>query len=143
MIKLLSKKKFLKTFDYAPRLAVSLIIENKRTEILLARRAIPPCRGFWHMPGSFVLKGESLNNCIKRIILKELGLKINTKSVKLVGVFDNLHKDPRGHVIDVIYKLKIKAMPRLTEETKEVKFFSTLPPHIGFNHRETLRVLGY
>ena len=95
------------------------------------------------MPGSFVLKGESLQNCIKRIILKELGLKINTKSVKLVGVFDDLHKDPRGHVVDAIYKLKINVMPRPTKETKEVKFFTTLPSRIGFNHGDILRALGY
>lgn len=143
MIKPLSQKIFLKTFDYVPRLAISLIIENKKSQVLLARRAISPKKGSWHMPGSFVLKGELLQNCIKRIILKELGLKINTKSAKLVGVFDDLHKDPRGHVVDVIYKLKINVMPRPTKETKEVKFFTTLPSRIGFNHGDTLRTLGY
>lgn len=98
------------------------------------------------MPGSFILKGESLQRCIQRIAQKELNLKVNPKSAKLIGVFDDLHKDPRGHVVDIIYKLKINAIPRQTEETeetKEVKFFNKLPSLIGFNHGDTLRGLGY
>ena len=143
MLKLLPRKLFLKTFDYVPRLAISLIVENKKREVLLARRAIPPGKGFWHMPGGFVLRGESLQHCMQRIAQKELNLKVNPKTAKLIGVFDDLHKDPRGHVVDIIYKIRIRTMPRLTEETKEVEFFNRLPSPIGFNHGDTLRGLGY
>lgn len=143
MVKPLSQKLFLKTFEYVPRLAISLIVENKKKEILLARRAIPPKKGSWHLPGAFVLRGESLAQCVKRITKKELGLAVDLKSAKLVGAFDDLHKDPRGHVVDIIYRLSINKTPTVTEETKEVKFFKKLPPAIGFNHGDTLRALGY
>jgi len=136
-------KVFLKTFDYAPRLAISLVVVNKKNEVLLARRAIPPKIGTWHLPGAFVLKGESLAQCVKRISKKELSLAVDPKKAKLMGVFDDLHKDPRGHVVDVIYKVIISAPPSITEETGEVKFFRKIPASIGFNHGGTLRVLGY
>jgi len=136
-------KVFLKTFEYAPRLAISLVVVNKKNEVLLARRAIPPKIGTWHLPGAFVLKGELLAQCVKRISKKELGLSVDPKKAKLMGVFDNLHNDPRGHVVEVIYKFTAKTLPTVTKETKEVKFFRKIPASIGFNQGDTLRSLGY
>jgi ADP-ribose pyrophosphatase YjhB (NUDIX family) len=143
MIKPLPQKVFLKTFENVPRLAISLVVENKKHELLLTQRAIPPKKGSWHLPGAFVLKGESLAQCVKRISKKELGLVLDPERAKLVGAFDDLHKDPRGHVVDLIYKLTISVTPIPTEETKEIKFFAKLPPSISFNHGDTLRTLGY
>ncbi len=136
-------KVFLKTFEYAPRLAISLVVVNKKNEVLLARRAIPPQIGMWHLPGAFVLKGESLAQCVKRISKKELGLSVDPRRAKLMGVFDDLHKDPRGHVVDVIYKFTISTPPTVTKETKEIKFFRKIPAPIGFNQGDTLHSLGY
>ena len=143
MPKLLPLKTFLKTFEHAPRLAISLIVKNKKHEVLLARRAIPPKKGSWHMPGGFVLKGEALAQCMARIGKKELGLKIDSRAAKLLGAFDDLHKDPRGHVVDLIYEITVNTLPVTTEETQEIRFFKKLPAPIGFNHGETLRSLGY
>jgi ADP-ribose pyrophosphatase YjhB (NUDIX family) len=141
--KLLPLKIFLQTFKYAPRLAVGLVVVNNKHEVLLARRAIPPGKGEWHMPGGFVLKGESLDRCIRRIAKKELRVTARYGSVKLLGLFDNLNKDPRGHVVDAVYQMKIKVKPGTTKETQELQFFKKLPARIGFNHGATLRKLGY
>ncbi len=143
MIKPLPLKLFLKTFDYAPRLAISLVVLNARGEVLLARRAIAPGVGSWHLPGGFILKGESFQQCIQRLVRKELGLKMSAKLAKQTGAFENLHKDPRGHVVDLIYILKVSAAPRPTKETQEIKFFKKLPAVIGFGHGDILRELGY
>jgi len=136
-------KTFLETFKYAPRLAISLVVVNKKGEFILARRAIPPKPGTWHLPGGFVLKGEPLAQCTKRICEKELGLHIDPKSAELMGVFDDLDKDPRGHVVDIIYRIKISTLPTTTAETKEVDFFKKIPRSIGFNHGDTLGAVGY
>jgi ADP-ribose pyrophosphatase YjhB (NUDIX family) len=141
--KLLPFDVFLQSFKYVPRLAVGLLVVNNKREVLLARRAIPPGKGAWHMPGGFVLKGETLQNCIRRVAKKELGLVVKGGSVKLLGLFDDIDKDPRGHAIDAVYEIKSKTIPNTTEETWELKFFKKLPAHIGFNHRDTLRKLGY
>ncbi len=136
-------KIFLASFKYVPRLAVSLVVENNRGEVLLARRAIPPEKGSWHMPGAFVLKNEPIRDCIKRIAHKEFDLTIRPTSVRLLGLFDDIHNDPRGHVVDAVYRLKVSEPPKLTKETRELKFFRKLPRVIGFNHGKTLRGLGY
>ncbi|MCL4365737.1 NUDIX domain-containing protein [Patescibacteria group bacterium] len=144
MVKKLPADIFLKTFKYIPRIALNLIITNNKGEILLAKRAKPPLVNFWHFPGSFLLKGEKLNICLTRIAKDELGLNIDSKKTKLLGIFEDLKGDSRGHVIDVMYGIKITAInPLLTKDSKEIAFFKNLPDKIGFNHKETLLQLGF
>lgn len=67
--------------------------------------------------------------------------------MSLLGAFDDLEGDPRGHVVDLAYGLIIKDPSQIkpTKETSEVMFFDRdkLPKDIGFNHRDTLHKLGY
>ncbi len=158
--------KFLESFKYAPRPAVNLLVERVTEgcdpsyegshpckEILLTKRQKPPFAEYWHLPGSFVLKGEALMDCVQRVANEELGFKV--ENVKLIGAFDDLTGDPRGHVVDLVYRCTIKqdqkgqafskkAWPsKPVGDTAEIKFFKKLPVNIGFNHRETLRRLGY
>lgn len=134
-------KTFLKTFKFVPRVAVNLLVKNSSKQILLTKRAKPPFAGYWHIPGSFLLKGEKLADCIERVAREELGIKLEKEKVKLLGVFEDLDKDERGHIIDVIYcyqltenNLSLKPIG----DTKAIEFFSKLPSNIGFNHKEYL-----
>lgn len=146
---------FLKTFEFVPRIAVNLLIEQSMEvsqtskEVLLTRRKRPPFAGSWHMPGSFLLKGEPLMDCVHRVAKEETGVDVT--DIELAGVFDDLTGDPRGHVVDVVYRCRIgkglalrsRARPLVpVGDTAEIRFFKKLPKSIGFNHRETLgRVL--
>ncbi len=146
-------KKFLESFKYAPRPAVNLLVEREK-EVLLAKRRKSPFAGSWHLPGSFVLKGEGLMDCVKRVAKEELGVPV--KNVEPAGVFDDIEGDPRGHVVDLVYRCRVskgltlayaKVRPfeklKAVGDTAEIRFFTKLPENIGFNHRETLRKLGY
>ena len=97
------------------------------------------------MPGSYVLKGEPFAACLERVAVTELGLAIDGTKPQLAGVFEDLHGDPRGHCIDIVYTYKITNELNIspTKETKKLQFFTKLPENIGFNHRETLEKLGY
>lgn len=144
----LSEEDFLASFEKVPRLAVNLIITDRQGKVLLTRRNIPPFKDGWHFPGSFVLKNESLEEALKRVARDEFGMELtNEVELRLLGVFDDLESDPRGHVVDVAYGLSISETERvkLTKETAEVKFFTPgqLPEKIGFNHRDTLVKLGF
>ena len=67
--------------------------------------------------------------------------------LSLLGAFDDLDGDPRGHVVDLVYGLVIEDPSQIkpTRETSEIKFFDRdkLPKDIGFNHKDTLHRLGY
>lgn len=138
-------EEFIKSFEKVPRLAINLLITDKENSVLLTRRNIEPSKGCWHFPGSYLLKNELIVEAQKRIAEDELGLILKQNKIKLLGVFEDLNGDPRGHVIDVMYGFKIdnKTKVKPTKETLEIKFFDKLPDDIGFNHRETLKKLGF
>lgn len=137
-------EEFLETFEKVPRFAISLIIIDRKGRVLLTRRSIDPERGKWHLPGSFLLKNESLEECQKRILRTELGVDDDSEFT-LVTNSEDLYKDPRGHVIDAIYKLEVNELfvPKPTDETSEIKFFDKIPQDLGFNHKELLTTLGF
>lgn len=135
---------FLKSFAFVPRIAINLILTNSRNAVLLTQRQKPPFSGRWHFPGSFLLKTETLADCLKRVAKDELGLVINPDKAYLLGVFENLTSDPRGHIVDILYGYRlIGRQPKAVGDTKAVSFFSRLPEDIGFNHGETLKKVGF
>ena len=85
-------QQFLKSFEFASRPAVNLLVEREVyetsrgrngkfrklpiKEVLLTKRQKPPFAGSWHLPGSFILKGESLMDCAKWVAKEELGVKV-------------------------------------------------------------------
>ena len=135
-------KTFLKTFKFVPRVAVNLYIKDNLDQILLTKRKIPPFKDYWHIPGSFLLKKERIKDCIERVAKEELGIKLRQNRIELLGVFENLDKDERGHVIDIIYGLKINSSLKSGRKSQFVKFFRKLPPNIGFNHEDYLKKLN-
>lgn len=144
MAKKLPLKTFLRTFKLVPRIAINLLISDSKNQILLTKRAIPPFKSYWHLPGAFLLKDEAIHQAIDRIEKDELGIKTNGE-FKLLGVFEDINKDPRGHVIDIIYGCKVENNFSLkpTGDNKELNFFKKLPSKIGFNHQDSLNKLGY
>ncbi len=144
MPKLLPYRIFLETFRYVPRLAVSLVIRNRQGAVLLTQRAIPPLLGYWHLPGGFLLRGEKIQQCIQRIFQRELNSRPPKTKPKFCGAFENLHGDPRGHVVDLVYEIKLLRNLDVgkNRETQEMKYFHKLPRRIGFNHGKTLRKIG-
>lgn len=133
---LLPYTRFIESFRDVPRFAVSLLFFEK-DELFLTKRAIEPFKDYWHLPGSFVLKGELINDCINRIAEKELPFMIDPKNVVFFEFNENLKKDPRGHIIEAIFLVQaIKGKNRkfTRKETSEAKFFKRLPKNVGFGH---------
>ena len=59
----------------------SVAIINSRREILLSRNV----GGTWRIPGGILQLNESVEECITRIVLKDIGVKI--LALKLFGVY--------------------------------------------------------
>lgn len=112
---------------------------------MLTKREIPPFRGSWHYPGGFLLKDEKIEDCFRRIALKEFGVKLDVKKMKFLGIYENLRGDPRGHVIDALHEYRVNRNINLNRnrETGEFRFFKKIPPKMAFNHQATLKKLGY
>jgi len=84
-----------------PLVAVDAVIRFKKSMIVLIMRKNPPFRGEFALPGGFVDVGESVENACIREAYEETNIHVNI--IKLIGVYSNPDRDPRGHVISVAF----------------------------------------
>src|ERR1041385_4980973 len=64
--------------------------------VVLVRRAHPPLRGEWSLPGGLVEVGESLAAAVRREIREETGLRVRAERV--IKVLDRITRDHRKRV---------------------------------------------
>ncbi|ADG13263.1 NUDIX hydrolase [Methanocaldococcus infernus ME] len=121
-----------------PSLAVDGIIfeDNK---ILLIKRRNEPFKGYYALPGGFVECGESCEEAIIREIKEETNLDVEIE--KLLNVYSNPNRDPRGHVVSVVYILRVVGGSlKAGDDAKEVKFFEINKiPKLAFDHEKIIK----
>ena len=91
-----------------PAVTVDLIIftvagelQDLRLQVLLIQRDLEPFRGSWALPGGFVRENEDLADAAARELDEETGVHdVPLEQVETVGTPG---RDPRGHVITVVY----------------------------------------
>lgn len=69
--------------------------------VLLIKRGEHPFKDMWALPGGFLRKGETIEECAYREIKEESG--ILPVSLMPVGVFSEPNRDPRGRIISNAY----------------------------------------
>jgi colanic acid biosynthesis protein WcaH len=87
----ISRDDFLRVVRNAPLVAVDLIVENARGEVLLGLRENEPARGTWFVPGGVVRKDERLADAIARVAVAELGVAVDPGAAWFMGVFEHLY----------------------------------------------------
>ena len=110
----------------------------KNNKILLIKRRNEPFKDRWALPGGFVEYNEKTEDAVKREIHEETGLKTNIK--KLIGVYSDPSRDPRGHTITIVYLLEIKdGKLKSGDDTIDAKFFDIDKiPDLSFDHNKIL-----
>jgi 8-oxo-dGTP diphosphatase len=91
--------------------------------VVLVKRSFDPYKDYWALPGGIVEYGETIEIAVIREAKEETGLDV--KIEKLVGVYSDPNRDPRGHFVSVCF-LCVPVGGALTTsvETKEVRIFS-------------------
>ena len=121
-----------------PRLTVDGIIIKKK-KILLIKRGNEPFQGQWALPGGFVEYGETTEEAVIREIYEETGIR--TTIQKILGVYSDPKRDPRGHTISIVYLLmSVRGHPQAGSDAKDIHFFSLndLPP-LAFDHKKIIK----
>lgn len=99
-----------------PYLAVDAIIETNKDKIILIERKFEPFG--LALPGGFVEYGESCEDAVKREVMEETGLRFHID--RLVGVYSNPMRDPRQHVVSVVYAGKGYGTPLAGDDAKGI-----------------------
>ena len=77
------------------------INETNKNEFILIKRKNEPLKNHWAIPGGFVDYGETVENAAIREAKEETGITVKLK--KLLGVYSEPKRDPRGHTITIVY----------------------------------------
>jgi 8-oxo-dGTP diphosphatase len=87
-----------------PLLTVDCVVFDRAGRLLLIRRAKPPFKGKYALPGGFVDIGETVEAAALRELKEETG--IEGKIVRLIGVYSNPKRDPRGHTVSCAFLIR-------------------------------------
>lgn len=123
-------------------LAVDVIIRDPGGVVLIKRKN-EPFKGRWALPGGFVNYGERVEDAATREVKEETGLRV--KLGKLVGVYSDPKRDPRGHTVSACY-LARRAGGRLraSSDAQEARIFKLIPwRKLAFDHARILKDAGF
>lgn len=123
-----------------PLLAVDAIIVITGTDrLVLIERKNPPYG--WALPGGMVDYGESLETAVAREAKEETGLTLDR--LGQFRAYSEPSRDPRGHVVSVVFVATAHGEPKAADDAKNVGLFSwddimqdRVP--LAFDHKQIL-----
>ncbi|MBC7128495.1 MAG: NUDIX hydrolase [Thermoplasmatales archaeon] len=119
-----------------PSLAVDgVLIKNRK--VLLVKRKNEPFKEKWALPGGFVEYGERVEEAIIRELKEETGMNVRIK--KLFGVYSDPDRDPRGHVISIVFLVESEDEPKAGDDAVDARFFDLDNlPELAFDHKKII-----
>ncbi|MET0388790.1 MAG: NUDIX domain-containing protein [Polyangiales bacterium] len=127
------------TVPRTPLLATDIIIElhdRPGHPIVLIERKHEPLG--WALPGGFVDEGESVEAAAVREAAEEVNLEVTL--TKLLGVYSDPDRDPRGHAVSVVWVAVAGGDPVPMDDAVALRTFDLdkLPSALAFDHARIL-----
>lgn len=103
-------------------------------QLVTVIRKNPPFRGMPALPGGFLELGETTEAAVVREVREETGLE--THVLRLVGVYSDPSRDPRGRTVTVAYALeRTGGVLRAASDAKGIMLVDpNAPPPLAFDH---------
>jgi 8-oxo-dGTP diphosphatase len=121
-----------------PRLATDCVIRDETGNIVLIRRKNEPFKNGYALPGGFVEEGETVEEACRREVKEETNLELH--DLRLVGVYSDPHRDPRGHVVSVAFAARADlSQLRAGDDAAQAEVVRNWRDHaLAFDHRQII-----
>ena len=117
-----------------PKLMVDIVIPMEEGMVLV-RRSNDPFEGQWALPGGFVEVRETVEQAAVRETEEETGLKVEI--TRLVGVYSEPERDPRGHNVSVAFLARtLSGQMQAASDASVVEVLAPDAVELAFDHRE-------
>ncbi|MBO7142485.1 MAG: NUDIX hydrolase [Bacteroidales bacterium] len=134
-------------FEYEyqhPALAADCVVfgfDGSELNVLLIKRGIEPFINCYALPGGFVHLDETIDECARRELYEETGLR--DVFMEQLYTFGALNRDPRERVVSVAYYALVRSTDYAPEggtDAAQAGWFkmNQLPP-LAFDHLEILK----
>lgn len=91
-----------------PSVTVDFIVNVAGVGVLFIKRKNYPYKGRWALPGGFLDVGrENTLQAALRELKEETSLDVPESMVKLEGVYSDPDRDPRDHVVSIVYSIEL------------------------------------
>lgn len=98
-----------------PLLTVDCVAVDRDGRVLMIKRAHPPFKGRFALPGGFVDVGETVEDACRRELYEETGMRV--KKLTLIGVYSAPKRDPRRHAVSVAFLARLRsAQPKAGDD---------------------------
>jgi len=119
-----------------PKLMVDVVI-FEGNGVVLIRRGNEPFEGQWALPGGFVEIGETVEEAVIRETEEETGLTVQIE--KLIGVYSDPDRDPRGHNVSVAFRARIAGgQMNAATDAAEVQVLVPSTVDLAFDHERII-----
>jgi 8-oxo-dGTP diphosphatase len=117
---------------------VDIVVLDAAGRLLMIRRRCEPFKDQFALPGGFVEIGETLEQAGSRELMEETHLKART--LRLVGVYSDPSRDPRGHTCSVAFLAEVEASePVAGDDAEAVSWVSDWGDlKLAFDHRRII-----
>ena len=123
-------EEFKTIMEHTPLITIDFICKDKNNKILLGRRVNNPAKDYYFTPGGRVFKKETIEDAIKRLSIKELGIEIKQKDLVFNGIYEHIFDNSifdniSTHCINMAFDYNIDSLKDLPkDEHEEYNMFS-------------------
>jgi colanic acid biosynthesis protein WcaH len=125
----------IEVIHYTPLVSIDLVVRDQEERVLVGWRSNRPAQNCWFVPGGRICKDERIAEAFRRISKNELGLTLEQRDARFLGVYEHLYEDNFAgragfgtHYIVLGYEIHLSApLPSLPDEQHEQYRWFSVP----------------
>jgi ADP-ribose pyrophosphatase YjhB (NUDIX family) len=140
----LTPAEYASIYAKVPRLTVEIILRNQQGKLLLAKRAIEPCKGQWHLPGGTVRFGEPLTQAVNRIASQEIGITVSASNMTGIIEYPSHYLHGLDDPVGIAYEITdYTGTMTMDTQSSDYGWFDRCPEGIHADQDTFLITRGY